>query len=92
MFNRSYLLHRRIFKDIFLFLFIRPCPMKVTSEYLFLRSDELDISGDQCNECFTELSNCGSSLPSLASWPLLKQITIDWSYSVNAAQLEAILR
>ncbi|CAF4709673.1 unnamed protein product, partial [Rotaria sp. Silwood2] len=69
-----------------------PCPMKVTSEYLFLRSDELYISGDQCNECFTELSNCGSSLPSLVSWPLLKQITIDWSYSVNAAQLEAILR
>ncbi|CAF2978676.1 unnamed protein product [Rotaria sp. Silwood2] len=84
---------QRIFRDTFLFLFIRPCPMKVTSEYLFLRSDELYISGDhQCNECFTELGNCGSSLSSLVPWPLFKQITIDWSYSVNAAQLEAILR
>ncbi|CAF3420010.1 unnamed protein product [Rotaria sp. Silwood2] len=64
-----------------------------TSEYLFLRSDELYISGDhQCNECFTELGNCGSSLSSLVPRSLLKQITIDWSYSVNAAQLEAILR
>ncbi|CAF4475980.1 unnamed protein product [Rotaria sp. Silwood2] len=84
---------QRIFRDIFLFLFIRPCPMKGTSEYLFLRSDELYISGDhQCNECFTELGNCGSSLSSLVPRSLLKQITIDWSYSVNAAQLEAILR
>ncbi|CAF4528755.1 unnamed protein product [Rotaria sp. Silwood2] len=71
----------------------KPCPMKGTSEYLFLRSDELYISGDhQCNECFTELGNCGSSLSSLVPRSLLKQITIDWSYSVNAAQLEAILR
>ncbi|CAF2939358.1 unnamed protein product, partial [Rotaria sp. Silwood2] len=69
-----------------------PCPMKITSEYLFLPSDELYISGDQCDECFTELGNCGNSLSSLVPWALLKQITIDWSYSVNTAQLEAILR
>ncbi|CAF4102584.1 unnamed protein product [Rotaria sp. Silwood2] len=68
------------------------CPLHVTNVDLLLRPNELYISNNQYDECLTELGNCGSSLSSLVPWSLIKKITIHGSYSVSAAQLEAILR
>jgi hypothetical protein len=66
--------------------------MSVNAVDLFPRANELFVDGFIGNNYVSDLSNGGSSISSLVPWSLLTKISIDGTYHIKAAEVEAILR